>query len=300
MKPLNIFLTMICTSFSSITLADNHGIISSDGSVPTPASVGSTLIERGSLGGESALLSTGADTSPITATEIAHLKTLRGYGSQYESRAIWGLDTRVQVTPTAYPYRALALIAVGTSLCTGSLISADTILTAGHCVHTGGANGSWMPIETITVYPGASGASFPYGKCTAKRSYTTTGWGEKGLANYDYGAIKLNCTIGNTTGWLGFAAPNNSVNLPAIIAGYPGEKSRTQWVSFDTIRQQTSEWLVYPNDTTAGMSGSAIWYDDSKGILAFGVHTYKFPKANRGKRINAAVFKNIKTWKNAQ
>lgn len=300
MKSLSLCLAITCAGLSPSLLADNHAIMASDGSIPTPATVGTTLIERGSAIGSSALISTDASLAPITASELAHLKSLRGFSTDIEPEAVFGLDTRVQVVPTPYPYRATALIAADNLLCTGSLISPDTLLTAGHCVHRGGASGTWRTVANINVYPGASGTSFPYGKCTAKRTYTTTGWGEQGLANYDYGAIKLNCTIGNTTGWLGFAAPSNAVGLPATIAGYPGEKSQTQWVSFDTIRQQTAEWLVYPNDTTAGMSGSSVWYDDGKGVLAFGIHTYRFPKANRGKRINAAVFKNIKTWKDAE
>ncbi|WP_298607892.1 trypsin-like serine protease [uncultured Thiothrix sp.] len=301
MKHTTALIALLSTSFSSIALASNHDIVSSDGSIPTPAIIGATLIERGSVNGSGiSLASTGADLFPISTPESEYLKSLRGYSSIYEPEAIWGLDTRVQVNPSTYPYRAITLIASNTLLCSGALISADTVLTAGHCVHSGGSSGAWAPIEDISVYPGASGTSFPYGKCTAKRTYTTTGWAEKGLANFDYGAIKLNCTIGNSVGWLGFAAPSNSVNLPATIAGYPGEKSQTQWVSFNTVSQQIGEWLTYSNDTTAGMSGAPIWYDDGQGVLAFGVHTYKFPKTNRGKRINAAVFKNIKTWKNAQ
>ncbi|TXH66914.1 MAG: trypsin-like serine protease [Thiothrix sp.] len=301
MTCLNTTLAIIGISFSSIALAGNHDMMSSDGSVPTPAPIGSTLVERGSTGGSATLMTSGADTTSVTDTEMAALRGLIGYThNHYEPRAIWGLDTRVQVIPTPYPYRAMTLIAADNILCSGALISPDTVLTAGHCVHSGGSTGQWRNVDNMTVYPGASGTSFPYGKCGVKRTYTTTGWGEKGLTTYDYGAIKLNCTIGNTTGWIGFAAPNETVDLPATIAGYPGEKSQTQWVAFDRIRQQTAEWLIYTNDTTAGMSGSPIWYDDGKGILAVGIHTYKYPKSNRGKRINTAVFKNIKTWKNAQ
>lgn len=300
MKSLKVFLASFFIGYSTTALANNHDIISSDGSIPPSVDISSTLIERGSIGGASALISTDANIKSISTSEIAHLKTLRGYRSNYEAEAIWGLDTRVQLKPTTYPYRAIVLIATDTLLCTGAMIGTDTLLTAGHCVHSGGSNGNWASIENITVYPGADGKSFPYGKCTAKRTYTTIGWAEKGSANYDYGAIKLNCSIGNTIGWLGFAVFNNAANLPAIIAGYPGEKDRTQWVSFDTIRQQKAEWLIYSNDTTAGMSGAPIWYDDGKGAITFGIHTYKFPKTNRGKRINAEVFKNIKTWKNAQ
>lgn len=296
MKSLNVLLTLILAGFSSASFADNHSIISSDGTVPTPATVGSTLVERGSVIGTSTLLATGADTSPISKAEIAYLKTLHGYGNGIEPEAVWGLDTRVQVTPYTYPYRAITLIAANGLLCSGGLVGPDTVLTAGHCVHTG-LNGSWIPVSSITVYPGAIGSSFPYGKCTVKRTYTTLGWGEKGLDNYDYGAIKLNCTVGSNTGWLGFAAPSKATGLPAVIAGYPGEKPQTQWASFNTIQQQTAEWLIYPNDTTGGQSGAPIWYDNGAGVIAFGVHTYKYPKANRGKLINAAVFKNIKTWK---
>lgn len=300
MRVSAILATILCASFSSITLAGNHDIVSSDGSVPTPATIGSTLIEKGSVDGTgSSLANTGVDLSPITAIESEHLKTLHAYTSGYESEAVWGIDTRVQVTPTTYPYRTITLIASDSLLCSGALISADTVLTAGHCVHNGGTNGTWRSIDSFSIYPGANGASFPFGKCAAKRTYTTTGWAEKGLANFDYGAIKLNCTIGNSIGWLGFSAPTNTVGLPAIIAGYPGEELQTQWVSFNTIHQQLTEWLVYTNDTTAGMSGSPIWYDGAQGVLAFGIHTYRYPKTNRGKRINIAVFKNIKTWKDA-
>ena len=59
------------------------------------------------------------------------------------------------------------------------------------------------------------------------------GWVSSGLETYDYGAIKLNCTIGTTTGWYGFFWQSASLTgLPDDTRGYPGDKpSGTQWLA---------------------------------------------------------------------
>ena len=79
----------------------------------------------------------------------------------------------------------------------------------------------------------------------------------RGDERYDYGAIKLNCTVGNMVGWYGITTANPK-NKPSIIQGYPGDKPLEQWFSADKVRATTSRQVFYNNDTIGGMSGSPV------------------------------------------
>ena len=58
-----------------------------------------------------------------------------------------------------------------------------------------------------------------------------TGWTVSANEEYDYGAVKLNCTVGNTVGWFGITSADPT-NFPSIVGGYPGDKP------LDTVDQQ--------------------------------------------------------------
>lgn len=301
-------LLLIILSFCSINaLAADSDTVSSDGSIPTPAVLGSNLIDNGYIGtgNTSTLTTVGADISPLQATEIQNIAQSSPIDSTLEvgdasTRTVIGLDTKVQLKPSTYPYRATVLITIGQARCTGWMAGPDTVITAGHCVHRG-LGQTWFPLSDYTVYPAHDGTNAPYGKCTAKRLYTTEGWALSSKTEYDYGAIKLNCQVGNATGWLGFGVLPTTQGLATIISGYPGDKPLGQWGSFDSVRKETGSWVFYKNDTYAGMSGAPVWYDAGNRVLAFAIHTYSVPpNFNRGTRINKSTFKNIKTWKNAQ
>ena len=215
--------------------------------------------------------------------------------------AILGPDTRQRLYTTYYPTRAQVLVTFSGGRCSGTMIGPNTVATAGHCVHTGGTSGSWR--TGFRVYPGANGASKPYGSCTARRLYSVSGWTQNRDERYDYGAIKLNCTIGNTVGWYGFTTAN-PLNLPSIVQGYPGDKPLTQWASSDKVWATTARQVFYKNDTLGGMSGSAVWYDRN-GPYMIGIHAYRnhgtgvHSLYNHGTRIVSAVFNNLRSWKNA-
>ena len=112
--------------------------------------------------------------------------------------SILGADNRERVRNTSeYPYRAIALVTFtdangSSSRCTGWLINADTVVTAGHCVHGGGSGEDWHRVDSFRVYPGRDGSASPYGSCTAKRLYSVRGWTRNAADTSDYGAIKLN------------------------------------------------------------------------------------------------------------
>jgi glutamyl endopeptidase len=220
-------------------------------------------------------------------------------GDQVGIESIIGADGRYQITnTTAYPYRAIAKITSSIGGCTGWLINANTVVTAGHCIH----NGSWA--TNVVVYPGRNGSSTPYGSCGYTRLYSVSGWTSSRSPEYDYGAIKLNCTIGNTTGWFGYR--NSSTSLtgqPSYISGYPGDKpSGTQWRSDDSIRITDIRRLFYANDTYGGHSGSPVWNNEAScstcgiAIHAYGVGSNGY---NGGTRITSEVFNNLTTWKNS-
>jgi glutamyl endopeptidase len=214
---------------------------------------------------------------------------------------ILGADTRQRMYTTYYPARAQVLITFSGGRCSGTMIGKDTVATAGHCVHTGGSSGRWR--SGFRVYPGANGNYKPYGYCTAKRLHSVLGWTRDRNETYDYGAIKLNCNVGNTVGWFGFTT-QNPLNLPAIVQGYPGDKPLTQWASSDKIRTISSRQVFYSNDTYGGMSGSAVWYDRNGpymiGIHAYGTHgSGAHSLYNHGTRIVSAVFNNLLNWRNA-
>lgn len=284
-----------------------HTPVASDGSKVTlvkPESAG----EKGAEGtGE---LPSGAPLRE-SSEEVWKLWELKPATSGVGIETILGPDERVRVTPTtAYPARAVVLITFASGRCTGWLYGRDIVATAGHCVHTGGSGGSWQ--TNVRVYPGRDGSSAPYGSCTAKRLYSVTGWTQNRDEKYDYGAIKLNCSIGNTTGWFGYWWQSASLNnLPIQINGYPGDKPLTQWKSTGKVAVTQERQVFYQNDTLGGMSGSAVFQNRPAGssfcvgTCAMGIHAYGLHGSaphsnnNHGTRIVQAVFNNLVSWKAA-
>jgi glutamyl endopeptidase len=241
-----------------------------------------------------------------TPSETSALMAKRAVGAPLGQESIIGTDTRTLVRPTtSYPARATVLITFSAGRCTGWLINANTVVTAGHCVHPGGG-GSFYPTSSYLVYPGRDGTSSPYGSCTARWLASVNGWTANRDDRYDYGVVKLNCTIGNTTGWYGYFTSASLTGLPTIINGYPGDKPLTQWRSTDSVRVTDTRRVFYQNDTLGGQSGAPVYYNRSGcGICAMAVHAYgtygspPFSTNNHGTRITQDVFNNLTAWKNA-
>ncbi|WP_018353453.1 trypsin-like serine peptidase [Longispora albida] len=225
--------------------------------------------------------------------------------------SIIGADNRYRVNPTTgFPSRAVALITFDGGRCTGWLYGKDIVATAGHCVHSGGSDGAWK--RNVRVWPGYNGTTAPYGSCTAKRLHSVSGWTSSKDKRYDYGAVKLNCTVGNTTGWFGYWWQSASMTgLSSRICGYPGDKPKEQWCSNDSIRVTHPLQLFYQNDTVGGHSGSPVYQLRASGssfcsgwcgmaIHAYGVHNgAPWSTNNSGTRITESRFTNLKGWKDA-
>jgi glutamyl endopeptidase len=241
-----------------------------------------------------------------SAEEVLALWENAGTLNNLWGGSIIGADTRTRVNPTTgYPARAIALITFTGGFCTGWFISPDTVATAGHCVHSGGPGGDWR--ANVKVYPGRNGSLSPYGSCTARRLYSVTGWTGSSDETYDYGAVKLSCTVGNTVGWFGFFWQSASLTgLPTTVAGYPDDKGLQQWKATGTVAVTQTRQVFYKNDTRPGQSGAPIYYNKSDcGQCSMGIHAYGLHGSsphnsnNHGTRITQSVFNNLIAWKDA-
>ena len=126
--------------------------------------------------------------------------------------------------------------------------------------------------------PGRNGPVDPFGTCSVTKLFSVTGWVEAdtpldGRLD-DIGAIKLDCNVGDRTGWLPFGLlAERPAPFAVTIFGYPADKTPTgkQWESDGEDEILTASKLFYRNSTYGGMSGSPVFAGTDSKVVA--VHT---------------------------
>ncbi len=226
-------------------------------------------------------------------------------------------DTRVRVTPTTnYPDRPICKLYITRSdnavfIGTGTLVAPNVVLTAGHCVYLHKDKPADPPsafAKSIEVIPALDGPYKPYGSHQATAVFTFLGFVNDGNLDADFGVIRINSNIGNTTGFFGYetvADATIDAGLNGIIEGYPGDRAAGVHLYTDNgqMLAYTEHRFKYQIDTGGGQSGSAIYRiaplvpGPGTGPYAFGVHTHgtsDLPPVpgsqNAGTRIEANKF----------
>ncbi len=223
--------------------------------------------------------------------------------SGVQPNSIIGADNRIKITDTtSYPWRTVTKLIVtfpkGKGGCTGTIIAAKYVLTAGHCVHNKDYGG-WA--KKIEVIPGLSGTYKPFGSVFATKLRSYTSWTSSQKADHDIGLITLDKSIGNTTGWLGYAYYPSINGVTGNITGYPGDKDNGlyPYYHYGSIASSTSYRLYYQIDTSNGQSGSGIYYKTGDKRYVFGVHTNGTSSPtgyNSGTRLDSKKVKDLKSW----
>ena len=210
----------------------------------------------------------GAPTQAAYESVIGHDDRvwLRGRTAIYPNSAIGRIDFR----QGGRPY-----------WCTGTLIDADTVLTAGHCVHDGlGEESGWS--SRVKFLPGVEGNTAPFGTCGASELLTLPGWYDQGSEYQDLGLIQLNCSIGEVVGWLGYrAVPGRTglAGIPVNLRGYPGDKVwGSLWTVQDRIAVSQAQMAFYAADSYGGQSGGPLFNfrqcNGTRGPCVLAVHSY--------------------------
>ncbi|MFP7572029.1 trypsin-like serine protease [Marivita sp. S2033] len=196
--------------------------------------------------------------------------------------SVIGEDERVAViNTTTFPERAVVQIlfesGFGQSLCSGTMVSPDTVLTAAHCIHSGTISG--RTYSDFLVIPARNTGSSPFGECRAQQAYVLAGWTEslspEDARYYDLGALKLDCEVGEATGWMGVALLDaQQEGAQTVVRGYAADKSPPgrQWKSEDSLRVLWDLKGFYQNDTFGGTSGAPVYLATEDTVLV-GVHT---------------------------
>ncbi len=265
---------------------------------------------------------TGAETIHQTHNSIPQMSDFvpgtGGNGTIPELAEAWGSPSQ-QNNVTAYPWRTNVRVFFtqggGSFICSGTLIDARTVITAGHCLHQGGG-GAWS--TNVSVSAGWDGDDDAFGSANGIQLFSWTAWTSSTDYDWDIGYIRLDRPIGALTGTLGYGYNNANSHFTGNThhhAAYPGCNSTPgscipsfagcpnqlyyAFGPFDTASTHRLGVNLNNWSMTGGMSGGGeYWINGSGTRIVYGVNSTRqesgcFVVQNGFTRINQTKFDDI-------
>lgn len=219
------------------------------------------------------------------------------------AEAEFGANFEQVADPTAPEFRVHGVLFVslgffGTGRCSGTAVASrneSVVITAGHCVSTGGLPSRWFR-ERMVFVPAYRYGQRPFGVFPARWIDTTRQWrGIFGSENFDVGALVVGRnergqTLGDAVGGVGIAW-NLKATQTFDVHGYPaaepfdGETQRvcrdTPFLGHDPVSFATPGPLnlAVACDTTGGASGGG-WLNAAgklNGVTSYGYFDRESP-----------------------
>ncbi|MBB4267084.1 trypsin-like serine peptidase [Roseospira visakhapatnamensis] len=181
---------------------------------------------------------------------------------------IFGADDRVEIPGSATstkPYSSFALLRAtfpdgAQAFGSGVFVGPNDVLTAGHLVYSHD-HGGW---GNITVIPGYSRGSEPFGREGAADVVSVKGWVNSKATAYDYALVGLDEPLGDTVGYFDVHQTTLSSLTGTYVesVGYPGDLGypHAQMLSSGTVDGGAGGLLLFFDDMdlVGGQSGSPV------------------------------------------
>jgi V8-like Glu-specific endopeptidase len=160
----------------------------------------------------------------------------------------------------------------------GAMIGRNTVLTAGHVLYDNNSSTKESGFATwVTVRPGRTPTSSPYGAISAVSMTVSTAWTQGNSAG-DIGTIRLASNVGDRTGYFGYWAAPDSVlqNNTLSMLHYPGANGYSgtqQYFSSGRESSINSTTINYNHNvisTFGGSSGAPVYLSN----FSYNGHTY--------------------------
>jgi V8-like Glu-specific endopeptidase len=209
--------------------------------------------------------------APADQPALGNVEQATTCGSTDESQHVNLYNGSFERFPTAFvrahkgPVGALETTNSNSSsvkFCTGTLISANRFLTAGHCIDSGSVgefvsfNYEVNLIPFVTVGP--------------QTHVAITEVLEDDVGGVDYAIVRLAGSPGNTFGVTGVASVDAPVGSPIAMIGHPAGDPKMVEAGTVAVDSDTSRIRYFNLDTLGGSSGSGLL--DPAGRIV-GVHT---------------------------
>jgi V8-like Glu-specific endopeptidase len=179
-------------------------------------------------------------------------------------------------------------------------VDPNTVVTAGHCLHTGGASADPTWAEAATFTPGRNGIVQPYGSCGASGFVVANSWIANSVAAADWGLVDLDCQVGDTTGWLRMKFLSDAQLLQRAVTVTGSSTDTIMRTDTDQIRRVVGATVTHRADTDAAQSGAPIYQPTGcAGACVLAIQTAGCPGAcappngNRGVRMTLSLVESI-------